>query len=110
MTLGSAFNIIMSNGKSPVPVEGMGVTRLDYTDRHPGTIRRVLSPSRILVTMDHCTRIDNNGMSEMQKYKFETVDGPLIEVTLRKDGRWRKRKSNEVFALGYRSRYHDYSF
>ncbi|TXH11192.1 MAG: hypothetical protein E6R03_14640 [Hyphomicrobiaceae bacterium] len=64
---------------------------------------------------DNYTRIDKNGMSEAQQYEFSpNPEGGTVVLTKRKNGRWVRQgesmKHGTAFAIGYRSRYYDYSF
>ncbi len=111
----SLFSNIMANSQHPTPEVGMGATRLGWTDRHPYTIIEVLGPKRIKVQSDNATRVDKNGMSECQEYLYEPdPTGGVEEVTLRKNGRWVTKGESQgqgtAFALGYRKKYHDFSF
>lgn len=113
---GSLINNLMANSKSPVvPVVGMGVTFLYYTDRSAGTIIEVRTDRKIIVQADKAIRVDKNGMSESQKYIFEVQgESEKIAVTLRKNGRWvvsgKSSLNGTAVAIGYREYYHDFSF
>ena len=108
---GSIHNRMMENVKSPVPIVGMGVTILMYSDRHAATIVEICSPSTIIVQRDIATRIDKNGMSENQEYNYTPdTNAPKEVVTLRKDGRWKLTKEKTVVRLGERDAYYDFSF
>jgi len=97
------------------PTVGMGATRLMYTDRSPYTVIGI-SPSgrEITVQEDQAIRLDHNGMSESQEYRYEPdPKGSTAVLTLRKNGRWIAKgepMSGTPYAIGYRRRYYDYSF
>jgi hypothetical protein len=109
---GSLHNQIDGNASSPlVPTVGMGATKISWTDRHPYTIIEVRSKSTIIVQEDESIRLDGNAMSEGQTYEYKPdPNGSKYTLTLRRDGRWKVKGDTTVFALGYRSRYHDFSF
>lgn len=111
--------LIENNFRSLEPEVGMGATELLFSDRHAYTVIEVIDENTIRVQQDKAIRIDNNGMSDMQDYRYER-DTTRWPVTLHRspDGHWRteqfkvKRKSypGEVFMLGRRDEHHDYSF
>ena len=103
-----------SNTSKPatIPEVGMGATINYWSDRHPGTIIQVTrNYKRIVIQEDIATRIDNNGMSESQKYTYQPdPNGVIYIATLRKDGRYRITGGKTFVSIGYRDRYYDYSF
>lgn len=108
----SMSNWLMSGTKGqPTPVVGMGVTLLHWTDRSAGTITRVSASGKTLwFKEDTAERVDTNGMSESQDYKFTpNPDARERRASLRKNGEWREVNGSRL-ALGYRSAYYDYSF
>jgi len=107
---GSLINDLMTSGTdgAPEPVVGMGVTILMWSDRHPGTIVKV-TKSQIHVQGDKATRTDKNGMSEMQIYTFEPNPEAGISIFRKTKKGW-KNNRGEKLAIGYRDKYHDYSF
>lgn len=108
---GSLFNRLMENSKPVTPEVGMGATLLMYSDRHAATVTKVFSPTTIVIQEDNASRTDKNGMSESQEYAYTPNTGAEeVFVTLRKDGRWKVKKSQTVVMLGERDAYHDYSF
>jgi hypothetical protein len=103
----------MSNDKIVPPVVGMGATNCMWSDRKPYTVVEVLkSGKRCVLQADNYTRVDKNGMSESQSYIYEPdPNGSKVTVSLRKDGRWRAvGSSSDVYSIGVRSAYHDFSF
>lgn len=112
--VGSLVNRLAETADPKVtPVVGMGATELQYTDRDAYTIVEILSEKRILVQEDKAIRKDNNGMSEMQVWEFEpNPNAKRTIVSLCKDGRWHKgtNQKGNIFTLGERDKYHDYSF
>ena len=115
---GSLINNLYANSRYPEPTVGMGATRLSWTDRSPYTVVKVLGPKKIVVVSDRATRTDNHGMSESQSYTFETPsegdeDYSETVLTLRPNGRWVAKGDSQKgtpFAIGYRNKYHDFSF
>jgi hypothetical protein len=106
--------IIASVFISDNPKLETGVTELCYSDRHAYTIIEIRDPKHITVQRDKATRIDKNGMSESQQYEF-TPDpqGRCVDLSLRKNGNWLQvgmRKGSNVFMIGRREEYYDYSF
>lgn len=96
------------------PEVGMGVTRLGYTDRSPFTVLKVISERMIVVQEDKAIRMDTNGMSECQEYRYERdPNGTIYTLTKRKNGRWAIKGTNGKgtgWQIGERLAYYDYSF
>lgn len=109
---GSLINRLGENSKQPEPKVGMGVTIFSYTDRSAGTIVDVhMSGKKFWFTYDKAIRVDQNGMSDCQEYKYEQQPhGQTFEAYLNKKGQWKIRKDGRGLAIGYRQAYHDYSF
>lgn len=120
---GSVTNHALSRGVigQPDPAVGMGATLLSWTDRHAGTIVSV-EGGLIGVQRDASVRVDSNGMSESQEYKFSRAPNAPISY-FRKDKKemWQEVRFNAEtkrwkFARGYglrigrRDEYHDFSF
>ncbi len=104
---GSLVNHIMADN-AVVPEVGMGVTVLCWTDRHAGTITHV-TPKTITVQRDKAIRVDKNGMSENQEWRFEPDPlGSMGIFRLTKRG-WRNAGGNGL-AIGERDEYYDFSF
>lgn len=107
---GNLMNRISEHTLSPVPEVGMGATIYLHSDRLPCTVERV-SPSGKTARLreDTAIRIDQNGMSELQKYRFEpNPNGRAFTARRRENGTWRA-GSNGV-SFGARSKYYDFSF
>jgi hypothetical protein len=106
----SVVNNIMSSAVgAPTPEVGMGCTILKWSDRVAATIIKVTAKT-IDVQEDLATRIDNNGMSESQRYTYERDPKGTIRVfRLTKNG-WRLSGGGWGLGIGYRQSYHDYSF
>lgn len=97
------------SGSSTAPAVGGGATILGWTDRHPGTVVSV-SPSgkTAVVREDRAVRVDGNGMSDCQEYRYESdPQGCTWTARLTKRG-WRAAGAGVVF--GRREKYHDFSF
>lgn len=107
---GSMVNHLMSGTVGePIPTVGMGATILGWSDRHACTIVKV-TPSTIHAQQDIATRIDTNGMSEVQQYTYEHDETATIEVFRKTKRGWRKAGGGNALRIGDRSEYHDYSF
>src|ERR1700734_2303534 len=93
---GSLVNHMMSLSKLMTPEIGMGATILCWTDRHAATITHV-TPKTITVARDIATRVDSNGMSECQKYRYEPDElcRNLEVFRLTKRG-WRNKGGNAL--------------
>ena len=104
----------MKSNDNVMPEVGMGVTEYLYSDRKSYTIIEISKSKRICkIQEDRSIRTDSNGMSTLQKYRYEpNPDGGVISISLRKDGNWRKVRydKSSTFAIGFRSAYHDFSF
>lgn len=69
---------------------GMGMTEYLWSDRHAYEVVDVKDQEHVFVRQYRAIRIDNNGMSECQEYKFEhNEDAPIFELEKRK-GCWYK--------------------
>lgn len=105
----------LNNRNQPVPEVGIGATECCWSDRHAFTIVAVISDKEIIVQRDKAIRVDNNGESSDQDYKYEPdTEGQKIVVTRRKNGRWVTQKeltkNGTKWRLGERDEYYDYSF
>ena len=107
---GSLTNRMMESCAQPVPEIGMGATECMWSDRHAFTVIKIKSKTRILVQRDKATRIDNNGMSDCQTYKYEAdPKGVVYELIKTKRG-WKILGGGSYFLLGVRDEHFDYSF
>ena len=97
---------------NPDPEVGMGATQIMWSDRHPFTVVEVSPNSRrCVVQEDRAVRTDKHGMSDCQDYDYEAnPEGRKVTLSRRKNGDWRQVGDTQLFHLGYRSRYFDYSF
>ena len=97
-----------------IPTVGMGATKVVGSDRYPYTVTQILSPTRIIVSSDTYTRVDKNGLSEIQQYEYASNfndEGTII--TKRKNGRWYKKgesSKGSSYVVGVRRAYQDPSF
>lgn len=88
------------------PYVGQPATVLYWSDRHAATVIAV-SKSGYKVTVRECraVRVDDNGMSDCQSYRYEEDEaGKVHTMHRRADGSYGK------LALGIRDHYFDYSF
>lgn len=112
----------MVNGE-PAPCVGMPATLLSWTDRSPATVVEVNMLARyIVVQEDDWMRLDSNGMSESQEYRY--TQNPLGSKTIfrkNKAGQWVQcyrnpetgrlvQSTGPGLRLGKKERYHDFSF
>lgn len=107
----------------PAPYVGMPATLLSWTDRSPATVVEVNMPARyIVVQEDDWMRIDSNGMSEDQEYRYTpNALGSKTIFRKNKKGQWiqccRNPETGRLvqspgtgLRLGQKERYHDFSF
>jgi len=98
---------------APEPVPGMGVTELCYTDRHPYTVMRVLSPNKCTVTRDDYRVVAGSTQDGSAVYEYAT-NTTYGEVVLRRNKRnqWKREGDSQgnTYAMGYRVEYRDPSF
>lgn len=101
-------NVTVSN----IPVVGIGATISFHSDRVATTLIQVTHKGkRLILQRDKATRIDHNGMSEIQEYNYEKdTNGEIYTATLRKDGAYRLVGGTERVSLGVRREYYDFSF
>ena len=92
---------------------GMGVTEYMYSDREAYEVIKIIDAKHVVVRRMDAERVDNNGMSECQKYAYKSnPNGYIRNLTLTKNG-WRSRingKLDNYFSLGTMEKYYDYSF
>lgn len=94
---GSLQNRIAERSVGPKPEVGMGVTQCMYSDREPWEVIEVKDEKHITIRAMGYERIDSNGMSECQEYRyFSKPDGEVKHLVLR-NGRWRDRIVKPVF-------------
>lgn len=93
---GSLMNYLMSRNKT-FPEVGKGATMLSWTDRTAYEVIEVSKDyKRVIIQQYQPERIDNNGMSESQEYKYEKLN-PCKEVIVWKWNSWRKECENIVY-------------
>jgi len=119
--------LAQSTLNQPEPEVGMGATVLHWTDRTASTITQVRiigNKTYVTVQADSAKRIDNNGMSECQKYEYtRNPNGSIynfrwdsskckwISVYYNHETkRWRKSTSSNNLLIGHRQEYYDFSF
>ena len=109
---GSLTNAMADQTRSKVPEVGMGVTEIMFSDRHPYTVVRILTPKRIVVTADEATRVDGWGASESQEYRYASdPDAPEVTLFLNKYGKWKRLgdAQGSTFLIGRREEYYDFT-
>ena len=69
-------------------VVGMGATEFGWSDRHAYEVTRVVDQKHVFIRKVKATRIDENGMSDCQDYKYES-DPTAREIELvQRNGGW----------------------
>ena len=104
--------------KKPIaPEAGMGATIMLFSDRLACTVIKVSrNGTKVSVRRDRATRLDSNGMSDSQVYKYERdPQGVIYEFSLRGNGLWTELGQSVGpgavwLSLGSRFEYYDYSF
>lgn len=117
---GSLMNYLQSGSKDNLPNVEKGATELLWTDRRAYFVNSVSKDSKsCTIERAKAVRIDNNGMSDCQNYRYEREENPVIYNLRFRYGSWyidhgkdsvygRYSKINIKF--GYMNAYHDYSF
>lgn len=105
---GSVVNHLMSAGGPALPAVGDGATVLGWSDRHAATVIKV-TPKTVTVREDTAIRTDANGMSEVQRYRYEPNPEGRVHVYRWTKRGWRSRTGGGV-AFGVRREYYDFSF
>ena len=103
------------SAKEAPPVVGMGATMVMHSDRHACTVIEVVSPSKVVVQLDHAVRTDKNGLSESQTYEYApNPHGEIHTLTKRLNGKWitkgQSLRSGQRWYVGVRQEYRDPSF
>lgn len=111
----SMINQIQGNARQRDPQVGAGATILLFSDRQGATIVSVKGKKTVTVKRDKAIRMDQNGMSESQDYRFEYNPQAEDQVfTLRQNGAWVQKgqpmNSGVRLAIGYRDEYYDFTF
>lgn len=92
-TTSSVTNWLMGNNNT-LPEVGKGATLLFHTDRYAYEVMEVSKDGkRVLIQEYDAERIDNNGMSESQQYKYEKLNG-RNETIVWRNGSWKKEFEN----------------
>ena len=121
---GSLINHLHSRSANPTPEIGMGATLLSWTDRNPGTVISIEDKGSyqiIGVQEDDYQRTDDRGFSEMQDYEYTANPNGYVTYFRNRKGKWEGcRKSAETgrwvkaetygLKLGFREKYHDFTF
>jgi len=121
---GNAIYRIRENGVMTKPEVGMGVTECLWSDRDPWEVIEVVSDKKIRIRALGWNRVDDNGMSDCQKYEFFSKPDGEVKTLVLRNGRWRDLKkewhgeemveTRRLGASGWRigraDRYYDFSF
>jgi len=89
-TAGSFFNQLMGNNRT-IPVVGKGATILHYSDRSAYEVLEVNEADlSCIIDRYDPERVDKNGMSDCQSYKYEKLHGNPQRLVWRKKqgGTW----------------------
>ena len=93
---------------------GDGATYHIGSDSYPFTIVEIKHKKRVILRRDNYIRVDKNGWGGEQVYEYiEDRNGELFEVSLRKDGVWRRKgdvRGGGRYSLGNRRAYQDPNF
>lgn len=120
MQYGSVINQFMV-GPDVTPEVGMGVTFVQWSDRHACTVIAIDADS-ITIQRDIAIRTDDHGMSDSQSYRFERdPNGSVRKFRKIKRGQHKGKyaypinypgEKTELVKLwfGVRDEYYDYSF
>lgn len=94
------------------PIIGMGVTIQYWSDSYAGTIIQIeRGGKKLIIQRDTATLIGGSRVSDAQVYLYElNTNGEVYFATLRKDGRYRISKSNQLVILNTRHEYFDPHF
>lgn len=101
------------------PEVGMGATALLWTDRHAGTITRIVELGGKVTAVywreDNAELVSGSIFSEGQEYEYSANEAaPEIVYTLRKDGTYVRQgdalKNGQRLWIGVRQSYRDPSF
>ena len=122
---GNVLNHLMTRGEQIVPEVGMGVTICMWSDRYAATVIEVKTNRKgivkeIIIQHDISVRVDNNGMSESQRYEYAPNPEGLKDTARLLKGGWKilegkdevtgKNLYGSALWIGKRAHYHDYSF
>ena len=110
---GSLDNMLMNGAnKEIIPEVGMGATELLWSDRHAHTIIAISESGKTLtIQRDRAIRVDKNGMSDSQEYRYERdPKGSISKARKNKHGVWKVLGSRTTLTIGVRREYYDYSF
>lgn len=85
---GSLFNRLCENqGFENIQV-GTHATEFLYSDRHAWEVVEVKDHKNITIRQLKATRIDNNGMSDCQEYKFASDENGMERKLTLRNGSW----------------------
>lgn len=96
---GSISNRMKARTPNIVPVVGMGVTELMWSDRNPYEVIEVKDSTHIIIRALSAERIDHNGMSEIQEYRFSSNLHGVKKPLVFRNGRWRECQWDITYAM-----------
>lgn len=90
----------------------MGATSRCGSDCYPYTIVRMSkNKGKIYLQEDKAFRLDNNGFSDIQEYRYEpNLVGGISPAYRHKDGHYYFQGSKTKITLDFRRRFFDYCF
>ncbi len=87
-TTGSLINYLMGNNTT-LPEVGKGATVLSWSDRYAYEVMSVSKDLKTIIIQEYLPeRIDKNGMSECQDYKYEKLNG-RDETIVWRNNKWK---------------------
>lgn len=92
---GCVQNRLQAQSRMPVPVVGMGVTELLWSDRHPFEVIEVKDEKHCTIRAMKHTRTDDCGISEHQEYKYESDPEGEVKKLVFRNGAWHSYKTME---------------
>ncbi len=96
---GSISNMMKARTPNIIPVVGMGVTELLWSDRNPYEVIEVKDATHIIIRALSAERIDHNGMSEIQEYRFSSNLNGIKKPLVFRNGRWRECQWDITYAM-----------
>lgn len=121
---GSLTNRIDENKKYCDEIKvGTGVTEYLWSDRHAYEVTKVIDQKHVFIRRMETERIDNNGMSDVQDYKYTSNPKYEEKELIYKYNHWyevyrwiddtgkKRHKSEKInVSFGVMNEYYDYSF
>ena len=104
---GSLINHVLTHHTADRPAKvGDGATVFMWTDRYPATVVKVTS-TQIHVQIDKSERLDKNGQSEAQEYRFTPRPDAPVHIFRQTKRGFKSTTYPGVLKVGERMRYED---